>query len=255
MNYFAYGTAAGRYARSRPYFHPLVVGKAGEFLRLNAPVALALDAGCGAGQSTLALKEIAAQVVGTDISQEMLLSAPRGEGIRYVRAVAEELPFCDASFDLLTVALAFHWFDRTRFLSEAARLLRASAWLVVYNNWFTGKMRENAEFEVWNRDVYLKRYPSPPRSRAPLDEETARRHGLRFAGQESFTNEVSFSVEELSDYLTSQSNIIAATEGGRERVEGVRSWLVESLAPMFAGARATFAFGGIIWYLQKPSAG
>ena len=37
---------------------------------------------------------------------------------------AEELPFADSSVDLVTVMTAFHWFDRSRFLLEAHRVLK-----------------------------------------------------------------------------------------------------------------------------------
>src|SRR5687768_2876132 len=107
MNYFAHQTAAERYARSRPYFHPLVIGNIKDFLQLEVPVNLALDVACGTGQSTVALKEIAKQVIATDVSEEMLAQAPANASIQYVQAPAEELPLPDDSLDLITVSLAF----------------------------------------------------------------------------------------------------------------------------------------------------
>jgi SAM-dependent methyltransferase len=238
MNYFAYRSAAGRYTHSRPFFHPLVIRMIKRRLDLREPFADALDVGCGTGQSSVALKEIAGRVVGTDISREMLSVAPRDAGIRYVEAYAEHLPFRDAGFDLLTASLAFHWFDRARFLAEAYRLLRPRGWLVVYNNWFVGEMRDNADYAVWHRGVYLRRLPSPPRHSQPLDEETASQHGFRFLEAESYANEVVFSPEELANYLT---------------LESVYSWLTDSFRPLFKEAKAAFAFAGVIWYLQKKA--
>jgi len=101
----------------------LVIKKIGDFLKLHEPVPWALDVACGTGQSTLALKEVASQVVGTDTSREMLDRAPREAGVQYVEASAEDLPFADGSFRLVTVALALHWFERSRFLTEASRCL------------------------------------------------------------------------------------------------------------------------------------
>ena len=37
---------------------------------------------------------------------------------------AEDLPFQDGSVDLLTAASAAHWFDQSRFLAEASRVLK-----------------------------------------------------------------------------------------------------------------------------------
>ncbi len=250
MSYFESRDAAERYAGSRPYFHPLVVKKIRDFLELREPVPRALDVACGTGQSTVALKEIASRVVGTDVSREMLARAPREGGVRYVEAPAEDLPFADGSFRLITVALAFHWFDRSRFLVEARRVLDTSGWLVIYDNGFFGEMKENPKHERWYKEDYLARYPSPPRNKEPLTDDECRKHGLRLVERESYTNEVAFSAEEIASYLMTQSNVTAAVEDGGESSESVREWLVESVAPMFGKPRGTFRFGGTIEYLQ-----
>lgn len=256
VGYFGHRSAAERYARGRPYFHPLVVGKVREYLALREPVARALDVACGTGQSAAALREIAAEVVGADVSRGMLAQAPRAAGLRYVAASAERLPFRDAKFDLATVALAFHWFDRARFLAAAHRALRPNGWLVIYNNSFIGRMRENPAFERWARDTYAARYPSPARHDEPFTDADAARHGSRFAARERFTNEVSFAPDELADYLLTQSNVIAAVESGGERLADVAGWLAAALPLLFPAPRGTFLFGGTIWYLQKaPLAG
>lgn len=252
MGQFSHRDAAERYARGRPYFHPLVVRKITGFLGLEKPVPTALDVACGTGQSSVALKEIASRVVGADLSAEMLARAPRVEGVEYVEAAAEDLPFADESFDLATVSSAFHWFDRARFLTEARRVLRPAGWLVIYDNAFRGEMKENPAFGRWFRDRYLARYPSPPRDRRPFGDDDARRHGFRFVGREDYENDVRFSVEELADYLETQSNVIAAVEEGSEGIEEIHGWVVGSLSPLFRVPVATFRFGGHIWYL-RPS--
>lgn len=250
-NYFAYQSAARRYTSARPYFHPLVIRKIKDYLQLQEPLQRALDIGCGTGQSTVALKEIATDIVGTDISQEMLNEVPSDPHIQYLRAPAEQLPLPDASFDLVTVALAFHWFDRPRFLAEAWRVLRPAGWLVIYANGFTGTMAENPAFERWNWDSYVTRYPTPPRNNQPLTGDDARQHGFRFSGRETYTNDVLFSPEELANYLLTQSNVLAVIEQGSQRPEDVYAWVVASVTPLFKGPAGTFRFGGTIEYLQK----
>jgi len=252
-NYFAGKDAAERYARGRPYFHPLVVRKIARFLDLDEPVHAALDVACGTGHSSVALTEIASRVVGADSSAEMLDQARRNDRVEYVEATAEDLTFDPESFDLVTVSSAFHWFDRDRFLSEARRVLRASCWLVVYENYFIGRMKDNAGFEPWFRGHYLIRYPTPPRNRTPFTDEEAWSYGFRFAEREEYTNSILFSVEELAGYLETQSNVIATVEGGQESLEEVHEWLVGSLTSLFRGPKATLEFGGYIWFLEAVS--
>ena len=157
-----------------------------------------------------------------------------------MEAPAEDLPFADGSFQLITVALALHWFDRSRFLAEARRVLEPSGWLVIYDNGFFGEMEGNPKHERWYRENYLVRYPSLPRKGELLTDDECRNHGLRLVERESYTNEVSFSAEGLTSYLMTQSNVTAAVEDGGESSESVRTWLTSSLSPMFEGREALF---------------
>ena len=228
----------------------MVIRKIRDLLKLHEPVPWALDVACGTGQSTLALKEVDSQVVGTDTSREMLDRAPREVGVQYVEASAEDVPFADGSFRLVTAALALHWFERSRFLTEASRVLNASGWLIIYDNGFFGEMKENPEHKRWYREDCLARYPSSPRNKEPLIEDECRKHGLRLVERERYTNEVSFSAEELTSYLMTQSNVVVAIESGAESLENARTWLKSSLAPMVRRPRGTFLFGGVIEYLR-----
>ena len=213
MNYFAYPTVAERYANGRPFFHPLAIKKIQKFCCENGRVDCALDVGCGTGQSTLALLEIAEEVIGTDISAEMLSRAAGHPRIRYVEGQAEKIPFPDEGFGLITVALAFHWFDQRKFLLEAKRLLKFGGWLVIYNDGFTGRMSGNADFEKWNRDHYLARYPTPPRNdRLPADFDSSE-YRLAACSSDEFIHEVEFTAEQLVRYLLTQTNVISAVEG------------------------------------------
>jgi ubiquinone/menaquinone biosynthesis C-methylase UbiE len=251
MNCFIYRSAAERYARGRPYFHPHVIHKIKEFLALQKPYDCSLDIGCGTGQSALALKEISDYVVATDVSAAMLSQAPPDRRILYIQAAAESLPMAGSHFDLATVSLAFQWFDRTRFFTEAYRLLRKDGWLIIYNNGLMGQMRENQEYDIWLRDVFMQRFPAPSRDKRPLTDEQAIEHGFKLVKEEEYTIDLHLTADELIAYLTTHSRVIAAIESGNETIESVLSWLISSIAPMFATLTSTFAFGGEILYLRK----
>jgi SAM-dependent methyltransferase len=90
-----------------------------------------LDIGTGAGHTALVLAPRVSSVVLTDPVPTMLSTARRlfeEAGVRnaeFIEAVAERLPFSDASFDIVTTRLAAHHFDDVALaFREVARVLR-----------------------------------------------------------------------------------------------------------------------------------
>jgi ubiquinone/menaquinone biosynthesis C-methylase UbiE len=90
-----------------------------------------LDVATGGGHTALAFALAGAQVTATDLTPEMVAAARAfvqangGEGVRLGVAPAEDLPFADAGFDLVTCRIAAHHFaDPERFVREAARVLK-----------------------------------------------------------------------------------------------------------------------------------
>lgn len=254
MNYFDPKSVAERYARGRPYFHPLVIERVKAYLFLDKRVEHAIDAGCGTGLSTIALKEIAEAIVGVDKSEEMLSLAPPDPQIRYLAGLVEDLPVGDSDFDLMTLSSVFHWLNRSAFLAEVRRVLRPRGWLVIYDNYFTGRMSENPHFSVWWRKMYLRKYLSPPREPTRFGAEESGKDGFSFLAREDYENLVTFILDSLVNYLLTQSNIIAAVEGGNESVGDVSDWLTENIRPLFGNrTEATFLFRGPIWYLIRAA--
>jgi ubiquinone/menaquinone biosynthesis C-methylase UbiE len=251
MSFFVHSSAAKRYAAARPYFHPVVRERIAEYLGEDSKLDRALDVACGTGQSTRILADLAHHVVGVDRSAGMLGVTGRTQNVSYVQSAAEQIPFTSASFNLITVALAFHWFDRPAFLNEASRLLRPGGSLIIYDNSFRAEMVGNPKFRGWFVGQYLGRYPSPGRNREPFTDEDARSFGFEVLWRETYQNVIEFSLDELVAYLMTQSNIIAAIEEGAESVDEVRSWLSVQLASQFDRERADFLFGGPITCLRR----
>jgi ubiquinone/menaquinone biosynthesis C-methylase UbiE len=95
------------------------------------PAPRVLDLGSGGGHVTFAAAAHAREVVAYDLSAEMLdtvARAARERGLGNVttrQGVAEQLPFADASFDVvLSRYSAHHWRDLDAGLREAARVLK-----------------------------------------------------------------------------------------------------------------------------------
>lgn len=245
-------SAARLYARGRPYHQDVVIERIRERLNLDGKLDRALDVACGTGLSCVALKATAKEVFGVDISIEMLEQAVRDERIDYAVCLAERLAVNDAAVDLVTVSSAFHWFDRDPFLAETKRVLKRSGWLVVYNNIFFSRMKENAEFRNWFNSTHLKQFPTPARDNRPFNEQDAERAGFRFVEREWYTNDVPWDANELVDYLLTQTNVSAVVEDGAWTLEEVRRYLGREVGQFFpSGGKATFEFGGPIWYLRR----
>ncbi len=252
MNHFTHQAAATRYASARPYIHPWAIAKIQAFLRLQTPIQQALDVGCGTGQSSVALTALATNVTGVEPSEEMNRHAILHPQVRYVQAPAEDLPFAAASFQLVTVAMAFHWFERGYFLQEAARVLQTGGWLIIYNGGFLGKMPQKPEIEYWYRHDFMARYPIPSNyNRQPLTENEARPYGFHLLHRETYQLELSWSPQQMAEYLSSMSLVNAVVERGEEREEDVLTWLLSSLTPLFPAEGLALPFGGYIEYWQK----
>ncbi|HTL27997.1 MAG TPA: class I SAM-dependent methyltransferase, partial [Tepidisphaeraceae bacterium] len=209
------------------------------------------DVACGTGQSSRALLEIAERVDAIDISPEMLAEAPADDRIHYQVAPAERLPFADATFDLITVGLAFHWFDQSAFLREAHRVLKSQAWLVVYNDGFNGEMVENAAFRAWAWEVHPKRFPTPPRRSVAASEEFVAPFGFSLRATERFAHEETMSADQLTGYLLTQTNVIAAVESGSTPLDEAAAWIRAGVEPFFRGGTGTMKFSGSISFVQR----
>jgi ubiquinone/menaquinone biosynthesis C-methylase UbiE len=114
-----------------------------ELLTLAAPQPgdLALDISTGGGHTALSLAPHVREVIASDLTPRILQAArefitAKGVGnIFYVIADAEQLPFLDASFDLVTVRIApHHYADIQVAVCEMARVLLPGGRLVVIDN-------------------------------------------------------------------------------------------------------------------------
>jgi SAM-dependent methyltransferase len=116
----SFGGVAGDYARSRPGYPDAAV----RWLTEGSSDA-ALDVAAGTGKLTLQLRDYSRSVTALELSVPMLLELQAlDQSIAAVSGRAEALPFQSDSFDLITVAQAFHWFDQRAAVAEFARVLR-----------------------------------------------------------------------------------------------------------------------------------
>ena len=127
---------ADAYLKYRPTYGPDVYDTIVSFCKESQSnsFSLAVDVGCGSGQSTLPLTKRFSKVVGLDVSESQIAKAPtQFENLSFRVGPAEDLSFLDSgSADLVTVAQAMHWMDLDRFYPEVDRVLKPGGALVVY---------------------------------------------------------------------------------------------------------------------------
>jgi SAM-dependent methyltransferase len=244
-NPFDSDQAARRYARARPYYHRSALRLAARQQGIE-PARVAVDVGCGTGLSARAVRDVADHVIAIDVSAAMLRAAERYSHVCYLVAAAERIPLGDACADLATVGGAFHWFDQPSAFPELARVLRGGASLVVYTDFFHGRLAGQPGFAAWMTD-YFARYPSPARH-AQFDPDAAERSGFgRVAFSEGeFRGRMTRTA--MADYLLSQSNAARAIETGVTSAETLRKQILDETAAYFDGRdRADAVFGIRVW--------
>ncbi len=112
-----------------------------DLLREHAiePGSRVLDLACGTGIVTARLAAAGCVVTGVDVSEGMLAYARSvTPHATFLAAAAEQLPFASHSFDAVTCAQAFHWFDQARAIEELRRVVRPGGTIAV---WWKGLMR------------------------------------------------------------------------------------------------------------------
>ena len=148
----------------------------------------ALDIATGAGHVALHLASLGYRVVASDLSESMLQQVAAGareRGLDVERRChpAEDLPYHEQSFALVTSRVAPHHFsDQPAFIREVARVLQPGGSFVLIDGTVP---EQDPEAEEWLHAVEKARDPSHHRLRSPaLWKEWCREAGLEIVQAE-----------------------------------------------------------------------
>ncbi len=220
------------YAYYRPAVHPHIMSRLGDWLQLTNPLPRALDIGCGAGCSTVALESLAEVVVGLEPIEMMLAHrAAVSTQAHFVIAKAECLPFATQSFDLLAAAGSLNYADLERFFPEAGRVLAASGGLAIYDFSEGRRLRADHRLEDWH-DAFKQRYPAPPGYALDVPELAYHRSGLRLQRYENFEVAVPMTHQSYVRYALSETRVELALSRGVPEAE-IQAWCESTLADIF----------------------
>jgi SAM-dependent methyltransferase len=118
-----------QYAQHRPHYPHEIYA----YLASIAPGhSLAWDCGTGNGQAAIGLAQYFDKVHATDASAEQIAQARPHDNVEYHVEPAEHVSLNDSSTDLVTVAVAIHWFNFDEFYREVRRVLRPDGILAAW---------------------------------------------------------------------------------------------------------------------------
>jgi SAM-dependent methyltransferase len=168
---------------------------------------MALDCGAGNGQAAGALAEHFREVHATDISEKQIINAVRKANLHYHVCPAEEMPFADNTFDLITSATAVHWFQFDKFFAEVKRVGKNrsvfACW--AYKVFRTDQAQLNRLIDKFYAET-VHSYWDPERRH--VDEEY---RGIPFPFEEvsnpGFATQLSWALDTLEGYLNTWSAV------------------------------------------------
>jgi ubiquinone/menaquinone biosynthesis C-methylase UbiE len=129
-----------------------------------------LDVATGAGHTGLHLASLGHEVTCADLAAPMLdrvheAAAERGLTVETRQHPAEEFPYADATFDLVTSRIAPHHFSSPEsFIRETARVLRPGGWFLLIDG---SVPDDEPEAEEWLHQIEKHRDPSHHRRLTP----------------------------------------------------------------------------------------
>ena len=149
-----FGAHAAAYATSTVHAKGASLARLVELVQPQ-PTWHALDVASAAGHTAFAFAPHVAQATSTDLTPGMILvatalAAERNiDNVTFETADAENLPFVDGQFDLVTCRIAPHHFPHIdRFLAESYRVLKSGGVLAVVDNVVPGSSEASDQTEA-----------------------------------------------------------------------------------------------------------
>jgi len=117
------------YARYRPTYPKELYDHILSFVKEKN---IAWDCATGNGQAAVVLADHFKKVIATDISADQIDKAIKKDNVEYSVCSAESTPFEENTFDLVTVAQAYHWIKWKEFKKEVTRVCKPGAIIAIW---------------------------------------------------------------------------------------------------------------------------
>ncbi|UOQ52835.1 class I SAM-dependent methyltransferase [Hymenobacter cellulosivorans] len=219
------------------------------------PTDTVLDVATGTGFTALAFAPHVQSVVGLDVSTGMLAEAQKRQqeqgiaNVTWLEGAAEQLPFPDASFSIVTCRVAPHHFDSVpQFLAEVRRVLQPGGQFLLAD---TCVLDNQPELNQWQNYVEKLRDPSHARNLEPREWRAA----MEAAGLvvEKVEEAAPDGAMQLNDWLTKAGCTGEKAEQVRREfqnasVEAQQHFQIQELP----GADFTFVWQRVVAKAVKP---
>ena len=176
----------------------------------------ALDIATGGGHTALKFAPHVNQVLATDITPRMLEKAREfitdsgAKNVDFAVVDAENIPYDDATFDLVTCRIAPHHFPNiTQFIKESARVLKAGGLLIVQDHVLPEdkatadivdgfeKLRDPSHNFALSHDAWMKTFEDAGLQVTHTEELTKRHEFIKWAQRQGNDDELINSLVEM----------------------------------------------------------
>jgi ubiquinone/menaquinone biosynthesis C-methylase UbiE len=200
-----FSSHAADYAKFRPTYPRSLLKYVADFTEQKD---VAWDCATGNGQAALLLIDLFKKVYATDLSKQQIDSAIAHPRIIYSVSAAESTSFADDTFNLITVAQAYHWVNHEAFAKEARRVGKKDAIVAVFgynlfrstNKEVTGLIHDfyfNVTDPYWEPE---RKYVERLYQNAPFDFE-------ELQVKKSFKMQTQWTIEQVQGYINTWSAI------------------------------------------------
>ena len=156
MNESKFNGMGNAYSQFRPTYPQAFIDYLCEKAGISNKSIIA-DIGSGTGILTRQLLDVGAKVFAVEPNSDMSGIAEADlsgfTNFKSIRGSAENTTLPDSSLDFVTVAQAFHWFDRKRFKDECKRILKGSGKVVLVWN-----CRDETSSLVCENDTVIRKH-------------------------------------------------------------------------------------------------
>jgi SAM-dependent methyltransferase len=193
------------YARYRPSYPNELIEYITAFVKEKNK---AWDCATGNGQAAVLLAPHFKQVCASDLSAKQIQQATAHPKVVYTVCQAEQTPYDHNSFDLITVAQAYHWLNFDAFAKEAERVSKPGGTIAV---WCYGLLfTEDENVNRLIKDFYTGTVgPYWDKERKYIDEElkTVPFPYTETEVKKNFSITVNWNINDVCGYISSWSSV------------------------------------------------